>query len=193
MKKHLLLLFVVSSVFAEELPDREIREQGYFTDSAQGFCPISARIVAEVSPNTDTIQLDDGSIWRINSTNRSDLFLWKINDLVVISQNTSWFSSYRFSISNKTANSTVQAEITLGPILGGPNTHRAVSVDSFHGQLILDNGSVWEIAYADSSLFAGWLANDTIMIGKNRSWLSSGDFILIDIENNNFVRANLIQ
>lgn len=211
MKKYLLsflFLALFSLSYAENAPinqrplpeaitleqqEREERDMGYFTDSPLGFYPPATRYIAEISPYTDTIRLDDGSLWRTNPSNRSDLFRWAVNDMVVISQNTSWFSSFRFRLTNRTAQSYAQAELSLGPILGGALTHRAIAVDPFNGQIILENGSRWEIAYADNSVFSQWLINDTIMIGMNRSWFSSGDFILIDVESNSFVRANLVQ
>lgn len=200
MKKLFVTLFLssfFSFAYAEDSQflneEREEREQSYFTDSPLGFYPPATHFIAEISPYTDTIRLEDGSLWRTNSSHRDELLRWAANDMIVISQNTSWFSSFRFRLTNRTTQSYVHAEISLGPVLGGAYTHKAIAVDPYNGQIILQNGSRWEIAYADSATFSKWLINDTIMIGMNRSWFSTGDFILIDVESNSFVRANLIQ
>ncbi len=181
----------------EEGKERSARKAGYFLDTVHSliYSPASHSLL-EVSPFTDTVRLEDGSIWRCNPSERSTIFQWNTNDLIIITQNNSWFSSfssYRFQLCNKTTGSTVQAELTLGPILGSAFTQKAVLVDSFNGLLVLDNGSRWEISYGDNVTFTHWVANDTIMIGINKSWFSSGEFILVDVETNSFVKANLIQ
>jgi hypothetical protein len=194
MKKPFFLAALLScALLSANPPAEERREAGYFFDGPRTFYPTASHVIAEISPYTDTIKLEDGSIWHTDPSDRNKLFSWLPSDLIVITQGSGWFSSYTFLIVNKTSNSSVAANISLGPILGGAYTHKAFLIDPISGQLILENGSRWHISYSDQAAFCQWLLNDTIIIGVNSSWFSSAEFILYDVEMNSVVKANLVQ
>lgn len=175
------------SLFA---PLTEEKKSGFFWDNPAPYYTPAAHWVAEISPLGDTVVMEDGSVWHTNSSDRQKLNHWKISDPIVITQNTSWFSNYTYKIINKATSTQIEATLSLGPLLNGQYTHKIVQIDYVNGKLLLANGSHWNISYSDRQIFNDWLVNDTIIIGINSSWFSSAECILIDVEMNNFVRAN---
>lgn len=185
-----ILCFLSLSLQAEN----EAKEAHYYWGPSKVAYPSASRWVKELSPYSDTVQLDDGSIWNIDPADQKTLFSWQPSDLIFITQNsgvTSWFSKYYYKIINKANNTSVAANMSLGPILGGPQTHTAISVDPIRGYLVLDDNTRWSISYSDYATFSKWLPKETIMIGINTLWVGP-DFLLIDVESNSSVTATPI-
>jgi hypothetical protein len=180
------------SSYSFSSPAEEQVHAGYFWDSPNLYYPPASHWISELSALSDTLVMEDGSIWHINSSDRNTLSWWKVSDPIVVTQS-GWFSSYKFKIVNKSTNTSVDASLSLGPLLGGQYTHKIVGIDYGRGEILLANGSRWNISYNDRTLLNEWLLNDTIIVGINTRWFSSGEFILIDVEMNNHIKANLIQ
>jgi len=173
-------------------PSLEQRSQrGFFQDNS----PTSSYVfhwISELAYLSDTLVMEDGSVWHINHSDRNTLKTWKISDPLVITQ-AGWFSSNKYKIVNKNSNTSVDANLSLGSTIDGQYSHRIIEVDRNRGEIVLGNGSRWNISYGDRNILADWLNNDTIIIGMNTAYFSGGDFLLIDVEANSFVKANLIQ
>jgi hypothetical protein len=136
------------------------------------------------------MELMDGSIWAINPNDAYKTMDWYTTDLVVITLNHKWFSSYDFRITNQTTGSSVQADLYLGPFdpaYGSPYTHWILGVDYYYNEVYLEDGSVWSMSGFDRSIVDNWIAGDTVIIGVNDGWLAgSNPNILINVNMLNF-------
>lgn len=142
-----------------------------------------------VSAYGDTIEIEDGSWWKIASGDSHTTQYWRPGDILIVTPNRGWFSSYYYCITNKNNGSSVRANLNVGPLAFGPNTHWINSVDQVTGHVFLDNGTCWCISNKDAYIFRNWAPNDTIIVGLNDSWFSSYDHILINVNMNTYVRA----
>ncbi len=143
-----------------------------------------------------SIELEDGSWWKISSSDSWILSGWQVGDFVTITPNTGWFSSARFLIQNKSRGTHVKAEIEVGPETYGPYSWLVQSLDVFSGIVCLAQQSIngvtqtyWKVDFSDNYLLREWAVNDTVIVGVNDNWFSSYDNILINVNMNHFLRA----
>ena len=146
-----------------------------------------------VSMLGDVIELEDGSLWVVASGDTHKTLDWLTSDLLVITPNHSWFSSYMFCITNQNTGASVKVNLNLGPIYNGLFTHWIVSINYFTQEICLEDGSVWKLSGFDSGIFNKWLLNDTVIIGVNDGFLSSSKpNILINVNTLTYSRAKCI-
>lgn len=126
-----------------------------------------------VSPFGETVELIDGSVWHIHSWDSHKTLDWLGSDVLVISPNHSWFSSYLFRITNQNTGVSVEANLSLGPIYNGYFTHWIIGIDHYNNVVVLEDGSIWNMSIFDSNATDNWMVNDTVIIGINDGWLSS--------------------
>jgi len=130
---------------------------------------------------------EDGSIWKIAPSDESVALNWYPTDLLIITPNHSWFSSYGFKFTNQNTGESILADLVLGPIYNGPYTHWIVAIDYYDNRIYLEDGSVWEMSSFDDSTVSLWVVNDTVVIGVNDGWLSSSNpNILINVNMLNY-------
>ncbi len=157
----------------------------YTTHSGAFHNPISVGLFGEY------IMLEDGSTWTTSKSDAHKTLNWLTSDLVVITANKDWFSSYMFRITNQNTGVSVKCNLSLGPIYNGIYTHWIVGINYFTQEICLEDGSIWKISGFDSSISDKWLVNDTIIIGVNDGFLSSSrPNILINVNTLTFARAN---
>lgn len=146
-----------------------------------------------VSMFGDQVELEDGSIWTVSSGDSYKTLNWYTNDLIVITPNHEWFSSYMFRMHNQNTNVSVKCNLLFGPIYNGLFTHWIIAINYYTQEIWLEDGSIWTVTGYDSSTFSKWLANDTVVIGVNDGFLSSSKpNILINVNTLTYVRANCI-
>lgn len=139
----------------------------------------------------DYVVLEDGSGWSISSSDTYKTLNWLTSDLIVITANADWFSSYMFRMTNQNTGVSVKCNLSMGPIYNGVYTHWIVGINYFTQEICLEDGSIWKVTGFDSSIFNTWLINDTIVIGVNDAFLSSSrPNILINVNTLTYVRAN---
>ena len=138
----------------------------------------------------DCIEFEDGSNWKIASHDASKILSWRRDDPLVVTPNHSWFSPFNYCITNQATGAFVKANLFLAPISFGPFTHWVVAFDKYSGHLFLEDGSSWKIRPSDWYLFDDWKINDFIILGYNDSWLSSHEYILINVNMNHHIQAN---
>lgn len=153
------------------------------------YYPTNCGWLNSISIFGDSIEFGDGSQWKISSNDAYKVLYWRAGDPLVITPCESWFSSYRYYITNKNTYETVSANLFLGPIAFGTYTHWIVGIDFVSRQLFLENGAAFKISSEDIYLFNDWAINDTIILGVNDSWFSAYDYILINVNMNNFAHA----
>lgn len=141
----------------------------------------------------DQVELEDGSIWTVAGGDTYKTLNWYTSDLIVITPNHEWFSSYMFRMHNQNTNISVKCNLLLGPIYNGLFTHWIIAINYYTQEIWLEDGSIWQVTGLDSSTFSKWLANDTMIIGVNDGFLSSSKpNILINVNTLTYVRANCI-
>ncbi|SRR3989344_115873 len=139
-----------------------------------------------------TLELEDGSIWKINSYDGIKAVNWRSNDPLTITQNNRWFSWHNYRIINKANGTSVEATLFLGPIEHGEFSRFIIEIDHANGQILLSDNTRWEISYIDASIFREWRLHDYVILGTNSDvslWDSGSDALLINVNLNNTVRA----
>lgn len=135
----------------------------------------------------DAVELEDGSIWGVCSSDRYQTLDWLTGDTLIILPNHDWFSVYNFRLINCNTGANVRVNLSLGPIYNGIFTHWILAIDYVHGEICLEDGSVWKMSSFDSAVVNKWLPNDTLIIGINDGWFSgSNPNILINVNMNNY-------
>ncbi len=153
------------------------------------YYPPSCHWLSALSGLGKSLEIEDGSIWKIDQHGHEDVFYWRVNDPLVLTQNRDWFSSFEYRLVNQATGGSIAVNLFLGPILASQHTRFVSSIDITRGEVILTDSSRWIICPSDISLFHEWVLNDCILIGSNCGWEPSYDFILINSNTNDFVRA----
>lgn len=177
-------------VMAAEKSSKAIKETAklHHTSHAAAYhFPLS------ISYSGDTIELEDGSIWSVRWSDRNKTLDWLISDIIHITPNSDWFSSYNYRLVNQNTGASVAVNLALGPIYNGFYTHWIIGIDYDHNKVYLEDGSHWTIDGSDSSILYKWLPNDTIIIGTNDSWWPfSKPNILLNVAMLNHVTAKCL-
>lgn len=126
-----------------------------------------------ISPKGDTLELEDGSIWSTSHSDRHKSKDWLADDILVLTPNHSWFSSYDYRFTNQTTGSSIEANITLGPILANKNVHRIFAMDAAKGILTLSDGSQWDMSWFDHAIVEEFQVHDFVILGNNDGWWKS--------------------
>jgi hypothetical protein len=213
-------LMLVATVFAEELPVEQLSnteetenqlhaylasertEEPTEESSLEAIANYNPyRLISNKDPQGWNVELDDGAIWRaVDSSSASEMKYWKTNDPVVIHPTAfpNWAGG-RFFLLNERLNTTAVVELSQGPVLNRSTNAQITYIDYSSGYLEIQDGigrsSYFHIDYSDSLIFKSWRPGQSIIVGSNEDcyagWLSNYSYILINVEKNEFVRANL--
>ena len=159
----------------------------YYSDSHHWLAAVTV-----LDQNRYSLELEDGSVWKVNGYDGIKALNWRANDPLTITQNNRWFSKHEYRIINKSNGTSVEATLFLGPIQLGEFSRFIIGIDYLKEEILLNDGSCWEISYLDSSIFKDWALNDYIIIGTNSNasiWDSGSDALLINVNLNNASRA----
>lgn len=159
------------------------------------------RLLNSFDPAGATVELDDQSIWRVEGgESRDNVLSWRVNDPLVIYPVT-WtlFTGTRFFIYNERTRNSANAEISLGPVIGGPCNNRIIYIDYSYGEVRLQDGrgnvSIWHVDYKDLYQIQTWQPYQSVILGSNDTWPanwgSNCNYILLNIEANDYIRADL--
>lgn len=123
----------------------------------------------------ETVELNDGSIWSISSNDTYKTASWYTTDLIIITPNHSWLSSYGFCLTNQTTGEVASANLSIGPALPGYGyyTNWITNIDYYYNIVYLQDGSKWNMSSFDSSTVYQWVIGDVVIIGVNDGFLSS--------------------
>lgn len=197
--KHIVyaLLFPLA-IFAatEELPikQEEVIENNFIFDFYPPvYFPACAHRVTEISVMGDSIKLEDGSIWKIGLYDSSRVLNWQINDVVTITQNHRWFTSYKYRIVHQQSGCSLETNLFIGPVEKGLYTLYISHLDPMDGKVYLISGkgelTHWEISSSDQALFSKWRIGDAVIVGQNSGWDRSCESFLINVNENEGLRA----
>lgn len=166
----------------EQSEERVTNHSMFYTSHPGAFHTISA-----VSLSGDTLELEDGSIWSIYSGDQYNTVIWLPRDVVVITPNNGWFSSYDFKLTNQNTGSSALTNLKLGPFYDSAMSHWIVAIDYDYNIVYLEDGSAWNMSYFDCGTVRKWLPDDTVIIGINDSWFSySNPNVLINVNMLNY-------
>lgn len=151
-------------------------------------------------PEDTKIKLEDGSIWACDSSQSSIVKKWEEKDTIVVSpKQITWGTNYIYVMTNKDRNSSINVSLYSEPVSFGSHTTWIRGFLKNKTIVFLLDGdascSRWEISSLDQELVESWSRNDSIIVGQNDSllwWLSDYDHILINANNNHYVRAKFI-
>lgn len=193
----LSLAFHCFGLFASDFPSFDETRNGMIAyESNEKFDP-PYRLLANKDPKGHSIELDDGSVWRITSDN-SIVQLWRENDSLVIYPiyYQFWYGS-PYYILNERTQETVNVELSYGPILNQPTNAQLVYIDYKNGKVQIQDGaarSSWfKVDPSELEKLKGWKLNQSIILGANEgSWngyWSAFPYILINVEKDEFITA----
>lgn len=135
------------------------------------------------------LSTEDGSKWEFSPSDGYTVRWWALGDVIVVSPNYSWFSSFDYYITNQNRGTYVTANLFDGPVAFGPFSHWIVNVDPIAGHVYLENQMIYCVNPSDMSVMKNWKPNDHIIFGVHNSWFSSYDTILINVNMDDHVRA----
>ena len=175
-------------------PQSEPREEGeccgfFFDNYPPVYYSSSTHWLIAVSAYGDSVELEDGSVWKISSYDGYKALNWRSKDPLMITQNSGWFSKYNYRIVNTNTGSSIQVNLYLGPIKNGEYTRYIIAIDPTYGELMLNDNSHWEMSSYDRRDFYNWALGDAIIIGYNSGWDSTCEGILINVNMNKSLRA----
>lgn len=153
------------------------------------YFPPSCHWIIALSALGDTLEIEDGSVWKVDPYESPQIHYWRSSDPLILTQNHDWFSSFDYRIVNQTTGGSIGVNLFLGPVLANEHARFLIALDFHRGEVILTDGSRWTICPRDLNLFQKWVLEDCILIGSNSGWESSYDCILINSNMNHFVRA----
>ena len=147
------------------------------------------------------LETDDGCIWRaIDNASACEIKYWQSNDKLVIHPTAypKW-SGGRYYLLNTRLNAIATVELSQGPYPGMSTNVQITYLDYETGYMELQDGkgriAYWRLNRNERGIFQNWRAGQSILVGSNENcwagWLSSDSYILINVEKDNYVRANL--
>lgn len=146
--------------------------------------------LAAVSALGDSVEIEDGSVWKVSTYDGYKARSWRSTDPLTITQNHAWFSSYTYRIVNRNTGASIDANLYLGPFTNGAYSRYILTIDQVKGIVTLTDNSHWEVSDSDKSIFRNWMANDSVIIGVNTGWDSACEGLLINVTTNNHARAH---
>ncbi len=169
----------------KELDDEELipRKTYYNSHESAYHCAIGVTYLG------DQVTLEDSSVWNVASWDQWKTLNWLTSDTILLMQNKWLFSSYKFMLVNQNTGKEVEVNLCLGPIYSGAYTHWIAGIDYFNDQVILEDGSVWDMSFWDSSVVGKWLINDTVIVGVNEASSVTKPNILINVNMVNYARG----
>ena len=171
----------------------KIQEHRYEEPDAEE--PISRSILPDYMPAIHTVyfsgplslELEDGSIWSIASSDRYLTEEWLSTDMVLIRPNT-FFSVYDYQLWNVNLGIKVRANLNIGPFIGGFYTNYIIDIDYHYGKVYMLDGTVWNVSFFDKEILACWIIGDPIIFGVRDSILNP--YILINANTDSYIRAS---
>lgn len=153
--------------------------------SCIAFFLISQQLIGSTIPQYEIesvestlITLNNDAVFEVEGLEFEAILNWSGNDVLIISNGVAklpfrfgfWrdhFLSFQlFSIQNLSKGNSVAASLISPP---SPSSTTITAIDYVLKQVALSNGTIWEICELDHSKLKFWEANDTVLVGKNKT------------------------
>lgn len=152
-------------------------------------------VTAVTLPYGDPVQLEDGSIWSLYTGDNYKTLNWLTTDniLIIPNRNPVWYSIYPYCLLNQQTGVSVQASPCAAPWYNGFFSRWIYSIDYYNCQLLLNDGSIWNVPYSDSWILNGFLPGDYVIMGFNDfPGNGQGSNILINFSTLQYVYSSCI-
>lgn len=148
-------------------------------------------IAAFFSPDGRIVELEDESQWLVLVNQVPKAAKWLSNDPIAVYPNKDlFFKATQYKLTNLTLNETVDVDLIRGPKLNSLYTKFVSAVDLYNDAIYLNDGTRWDIFWADSSIIHHWAPSDVVILGDNYGWFSNFyPHILINVSLNQYVCA----
>lgn len=141
----------------------------------------------------ETVELMDESIWEVAPYDREKVKSWFGEDLFIMI-NHDWFSNYDYCILNLSTRDKVRVNLISGPFYQGIYTHWVVSFNDFTHEIMLENGSIWQVSMMDFEELRNWGLENTVIIGVYDGFASGySPNILINVNRNQIGRPAYVR
>ncbi len=199
LKNYLLVAFLLSSSISAHARNEEPAFKALAIQSISNNTPY--RLLSSKDNQGWNLETDDGTIWRaIDNSSASQIKYWQSNDKLVIYPTAypKW-SGGRYYLLNTRLNSAATVELSQAPITGTSTNIQITYIDYTSGYMELEDGRGrvvnWRLNRNERDIYEHWRAGQSILVGSNENcwagWLSSDSYILINVEKDNYVRANI--
>ena len=135
------------------------------------------------------LELEDESVWVVSAYDKYKLRNWHASDRFILTQNNRWFSSYQYRLINRSAGSSIEVNLFLGPNVEQEGTLSIVSMRSDGSWMELSDGSRWQVLHADCNETLTWLPGQVIIIGANSQGDETFSELLLNTSLNEGARA----
>ncbi|CDZ81224.1 hypothetical protein BN1013_01755 [Candidatus Rubidus massiliensis] len=144
------------------------------------------------------IELDDGSIWYVSSSDQWKIRSWYSTDLILLLPNHGIFKSFEYQLVNQRTGDYVEVNLAEMEVLSYDPSFFGLrrwitSIDYYSNTLTLNDGSFWSISFSDDTIFSYFNVGDVVFIGMNDNWdQSSNPNILVHFRTAQYVRGSAI-
>ncbi len=141
--------------------------------------------------NDCQFQIEDGSIWQIENTDKAKLESLKDVKLSFRADE-SWFGSdcYCYFVDTLT-DQKIHVTLVSSPKGYDQNSHWVAYLEPKKSILFLDNGAIFSLYDNDREYFKNWLVDDFVITGDYHSWLSQSRHILFNYRTKEFIFVEL--
>lgn len=144
------------------------------------------------------VELNDGSIWAVSTFERWKINTWSSSDVILVKLNQRFLASHQYELVNQRTGDYVDVDLVELEVLPYDATFYGqrswiIAVDYLANNVILQDGSLWDISYGDDAAFRTWRVGDVIILGVNDSWDASiRPNLLINFNTLTHARANCL-
>lgn len=138
-----------------------------------------------IGADGETLVLGDESVWSIASNSAAIASRWFEGSPLIITPS-KWYSQYSYYLTNKLTGESVTAKLSQGPLV--KYSILIQQIDWNNGYVYLTNGTRWAVKIDDN--FRYWQSGQAVLIGENTVGWFEKDYILININENNYVIAS---
>jgi len=152
----------------------------------------SHHLIFVITISNNIIELDDGSEWRIQSSDIEKAKEWDADDVVVVTPSSQSGQSFDYVMDNLTVNDKAQVTLLDGPKMGGLYARFVLEVDVDNGEFVLDDGVRCDVFAMDIDFLESWCEGDPIIVGVSAgSFVGGEQYIFINSNTENYVRGDI--
>jgi hypothetical protein len=135
--------------------------------------------------------IEDGSVWLMDSFNEEKLYKLQQNKLSFRAEETWIGSEVICQFVDKKTNDAIKVLLVSAPKSYEEKSHWIAYLEPKKSILFLDNGSIFSLYDNDREYFNNWLADDFVITGDYKSWLSQDKHILFNYRTKEFIFGDL--
>ena len=185
MKRFFLTFFIPAAMLLAKTEDSVQGYSGYFADQlAPCYFHPEFHWAVDFSDYDRTITIEDGSIWKIPSSDYYYLSDWKRNDPLSLEYS---FFPGSYTLHNRTDRKYTKVRVTLvsGPVVGAEFARQICNIDALKGLITLSDRTQWQPSFFSEC--RDWTIGDYIIVAQG-TWTQS---VLLNVNLNKETYATL--